>query len=93
MSYRDGTRRPVILSALFEQKADTWGEATRKVAMTDAQRMLEALVAEVGFEATLQAMENQGFESGAYRYLLAPLHAEAVRRRGDAKAADSATRD
>jgi hypothetical protein len=65
----------------MESKGDTWGDETRKVAQSDAQRLLESLVAEVGLEACEQALDRQGFKGSAYRYLVRPLHEEAVRRR------------
>jgi hypothetical protein len=47
--------------------------------------VLEALVAEYGVDAAVQALDNQGFKGSAYTYLLKPLHAEACRRRLRAK--------
>ena len=73
----------IILSKIIEDKGDGWSEETRKVANTDAQRVLEALVAEYGVENTMRALENQGFKGKAYSYLLNPLHSEAVKRRED----------
>ena len=48
--------------------------------------ILEALVAEVGIERAVQTLDNQGLAGYAYRYLLNPLFAEAIRRRGSARA-------
>ena len=85
MTHRNQNRTPLILPTLIEQKGETWSEETRKVAQTDAQRVLEALVAEHGVDAAVQALDNQGFKGSAYTYLLKPLHAEACRRRLRAK--------
>jgi len=81
MSHRDHNPEPVILAAVIEAKGAAWGDETRKVAQTDALRLLEALVAEVGVDACVQALDHQGFKGAAYGYLLKPLHAEALRRR------------
>ena len=81
MSHRDRSPEPVILTAVIETKGAAWGEETRKVAQGDAQRLLEALVAEVGLDGCVQALDRQGFKGAAYGYLLKPLHAEAVLRR------------
>lgn len=81
MTHRKSNREPVIVFAVIEQKADSWSEETRKVARTDAQRVLEALIAEHGVEDAVHALDNQGLKGSAYRYLLKPLHAEARRRR------------
>ena len=81
MTHRDRNREPLIIKTVIDQKGDAWREETRKVAQTDAQRVLEALVAEHGVEATVQALDNHGFKGEAYRYLLNPLYAEAHRRR------------
>jgi len=43
MTHRKGNREPLILPTVIEQKGEAWGEETRKVARTDAQRILEAL--------------------------------------------------
>lgn len=51
MSHRDQQRQPVILTALIEQKGDNWNAETHKVVMTDSQRVLEAVVAEIGVQA------------------------------------------
>lgn len=87
MSHRDQKRQPVILTALIEQKGDTWNAETHKVVMTDAQRILEAVVAELGVQACIDALDRQGFKGSAYSYLLKPLHEEALLRR--ARHADS----
>jgi hypothetical protein len=81
MSHRDRNPEPLILAAVIEAKGAAWGEETRKVAQTDAQRLLEALVAELGVEACVQTLDRQGLKGAAYSYLLKPLHAEAIRRR------------
>lgn len=81
MTHRKANREPLILPPVIGQKGDTWGEETRKVARTDAQRILEALIAEYGVENAEQALDKQGMKGSAYRYLLKPLHVEAIRRR------------
>ena len=81
MTHRKGNREPLILPTVIGLKGDAWGEETRKVARTDAQRILEALIAEYGVENAEQALDKQGMKGSAYRYLLKPLHVEAIRRR------------
>ena len=73
MSVRDNQPRPVILDTVIRSKSD-WNDSTQKVARTDAQRVLEAMIAEYGIEGAVGALNNQGFEGEAYRYLLNPLH-------------------
>ncbi len=87
MSHRDEKRQPVILTALIEQKGDTWNAETHKVVVADAQRILEAVVAELGVQACIHALDRQGFKGSAYSYLLKPMHEEALRLR--ARHADS----
>jgi hypothetical protein len=89
VTHRKANREPLIVSTVIAQKGDAWGEETCKVARTDAQRVLEALVAEYGVEAAVSALDNQGLKGSAYRYLLKPLHAEAVRRRRVSQATKS----
>lgn len=81
MTYRKINPEPQILSTVIEQKGDAWNEETQKVVRTDALRILEALIAEYGIENSVKAMDKQGMKGSAYRYLLKPLHAEALRRR------------
>lgn len=81
MTHRRENREPLIVPTVIAQKGDVWGEETCKVALTDAQRVLEALLAEYGVENAVQALDNQGLKGSSYRYLLKPLHAEAIRRR------------
>jgi len=81
MAHRATNPEPVILGKIIADKGTRWGEETRKVAQTDAQRVLEALVAEYGVEAAVRALDNQGFKGDAMRYLLNPLYEEAIRRR------------
>jgi hypothetical protein len=52
---------------------------------TDAERVLEAMIAEFGIEKAVIALDNQGFKGSSIRYLLSPLHEEAVRRRNRAR--------
>ena len=81
MSYRSNHRKPTILRALIKQKGAGWNKTTRELAPVDGQRVLEALVAEVGVEGAKEALKKQGFEAGAYEYLLQPLYEEAQARR------------
>lgn len=81
MTHRKGNHEPLILPTVIEQKGNAWSEETCKVARTDAQRILEALIAEYGVENAVQALDKQGLKGSAYRYLLKPLHVEAIRRR------------
>ena len=81
MSHRDTHPSRRIVDAVIDQKGDQWGESTRKVARSDAERILEALVAEYGVETAMLALDHQGFEGNAYRHLLTPLFQEAQRRR------------
>ncbi len=86
MTHRKTNPLPVIIEAVIQNKADDWNNATATVARTDAQRVLEALIAEYGIDAALQALDNQGFTGKSVRYLLTPLHAEATARRAKARA-------
>lgn len=88
-THRDRNREPVILRAVCDAKAGCWHEETQKLAATDAQRVLEAMIAEYGVDGAINALDNQGFRGDAYRYLLNPLHEEAMRRRS--RAMSSAT--
>ena len=83
-SHRKLHPEPSIVPTVIAAKSASWGRETNRVAEADAQRVLEALIAEVGVEATVVAMNKQGFQGKAYRYLLVPLHAEAVERRARA---------
>lgn len=86
MTHRKTNPLPVIIEAVIERKADDWNDATATVARTDAQRVLEAMVAEYGIDAAIQALDNQGFTGKSIRYLLTPLYAEATARRAQAQA-------
>lgn len=81
MTHRKVNPEPQIVPTVIAQKGDDWNEETHKVVRTDAQRILEALIAEHGVENAVQALDKQGMKGSAYRYLLKPLHAEALRRR------------
>jgi len=81
MTHRDNNRESLIVPSIIAQKGPAWGDETRKVAQTDAQRVLEAMVAEFGVDGAVRALDNQGFKGSAYRYLLTPLFDEAHRRR------------
>ena len=81
MTHRDNNRESLIVPSVIAQKGAAWGDETRKVAQTDAQRVLEAMVAEFGVDGAVRALDAQGFKGPAYRYLLNPLFDEAHRRR------------
>ena len=81
MTHRKANREPLLVPTVIAKKSESWGEETCKVARTDAQRVLEALIAEYGVENAVHALDKQGLKGSAYRYLLKPLHAEALRRR------------
>jgi len=84
MSHRDKNPVPLIIEAVIRQKGSEWNQSTQDTARSDAQRILEALVAEVGVGRAVHALDNQGLAGYAYRYLLNPLYAEAQRRRAGA---------
>lgn len=77
---------PMIVEAVIATKGDAWNESTRITARTDAERILEALVAEYGVEAAYRALENQGFEAKSCGYVLKPLFEEALARRRHVRA-------
>lgn len=84
MSHRDKNPERAIVEAVILEKGSEWRKSTQDTARSDAQRILEALVAEVGVEHAVQALDKQGIAGYAYRYLLNPLCAEATRRRARA---------
>ena len=86
-SWRRKHPNQLIIDAVMETKGVRWNAETRKVARTDSLRVLEAMVAEFGVNGAVQALDNQGFAGKAYRYLLDPLHDEAMRRRVASKEA------
>jgi len=86
MSHRQNNPEQLILPKVIETKGTDWNDATQKVAQSDAQRVLEAMLAEFGLEEAIRALDNQGFQGASYGYLLKPLHEEAVRRRQRAQA-------
>jgi hypothetical protein len=81
MAHRDTHPEPGIVDKIMADKATTWAEDVRQAAPTDAQSVLEALLAEYGVGAAVRALDNQGFLGEAMRYLLNPLYEEALRRR------------
>lgn len=85
MTHRKGHPKPQIINAVIAMNADSWGTETQKVARTDAQRVLEAMIAEYGVAKAVLALDKQGFKGPAYRYLLKPLYIEARRRRPESK--------
>ncbi len=81
MSHRGDHPLPRIVETVIKKKGGEWSPSSQETVRGDAEKILEALVAEVGVEATVQALDRQGFEGKAYRYLLTPLFEEAQRRR------------
>lgn len=81
VGHRKTHPQPIIIDAVIERKSAEWNESTRAVARTDAQRVLEALVAEYGVDEAVRALNNQGFTGEACRYLLNPIYEEALARR------------
>lgn len=86
MTHRRTNRESLIVPSVIDQKGSAWSDETRKVARTDAQRVLEALLAEYGVENAIRALNNQGLKGSAYGYLLKPLYNEAMRRRERSRA-------
>jgi hypothetical protein len=84
-THRRKKPQPPIMDTIGKTKEMAWNEETKKVAQTDAQRILEAMIAEFGIEAAERALDNQGFRGTSYAYLLAPLHEVATQRRGEAQ--------
>ena len=85
MTYRSRHHRKLLVPAVIELKGEDWQQSTRTLAASDAQRVLEALIAEYGVEAAVSALDRQGIRGMSYLYLLRPLHAEALRRRHHAQ--------
>ncbi len=81
MAHRDTHPEPGIVDKVLADKQAEWSEEKRARAGTDAQHILETLVAFSGVEGTVNALIGQGFDGDAMRYLLKPLYQEAVRRR------------
>jgi len=90
-THRDEHPEALILPTVIANKRGNWGAETRKVAESDAQRVLEALIAEFGIDAAIRALDNQGLRGSSYSYLLKPLYEEAVNRRARAGAHHDAT--
>lgn len=80
--------RPLVQSVIDSQ--GQWAKPSVEVNTTDAQRILESLVAEYGVDATVAAMDRQGFKGQAYKTLIALLHREALARRAQRHATASA---
>jgi len=77
VSKRDKDRHPLIIETIIKAKGDAWGESTQTTVRSDAQRILESLVAECGVDGTEAIMNKHGFEGAAYRYVIKPLYDEA----------------
>jgi hypothetical protein len=81
MAQRVRNPQPVILRKVLSIMDTRWSASSKDTALSDAERVLEAMVAEYGIEAAVYALDNQGFKGDAMRYLLNPLYEEAIRRR------------
>ncbi|ENM7921206.1 TPA: hypothetical protein ACMDXF_004474 [Vibrio parahaemolyticus] len=84
MSYRNENRLRSVLEVVISNKksSNEWqAESTIDTARKDAVKILESVLAEFGEESCLQALENQGFKSASYEYVLKPLYEESVKRR------------
>jgi len=88
MSHRDKQPQKLIVEAVIDSKEDDWSESTQETARSDAQRILESLVSVHGVDNAIEAMNKQGFEGKAYRYLLRPMYEEARSRRTRKSVAD-----
>ncbi len=84
-THRSKNPQSLILAEVNRIKAGDWSTSTEQTAATDAQRILEAMVAEYGVDAAIQALDNQGFQGKSMRYLLAPLFEIAISRRAIAR--------
>ena len=84
-SFRRTNPAPLIVPSVIATKGSDWNEETHKVVESDAQRLLEALLADAGVEGAVAALNRQGFRGESYRYLLVTLHAEALDRRANAR--------
>jgi hypothetical protein len=71
-----------LIDAVVSDPERRWDQSTRtpSTATTDANCVLEALLAEVGVDAEVAAVRNQGF-NGDLRYVIDPLYREAIKRR------------
>ena len=81
MSHRQKNPRKNIVEAVIESQTDKWSDATKQTARSDVNRILEALVSDIGVQGVIDAMDRQGFEGAAYRYLISPLFEESASRR------------
>ena len=81
MSLRDKEPQKLIVEAVIKNKVNDWSKSTQVTARSDAQRILESLISEYGIDNAVEAMNKQGFEGKAYRYLLTPMYTEARSRR------------
>ena len=83
-THRKKHPEPLLIPTVIAATGAEWGEETQKVAPTDSQRVLEAMLAEFGIEGAILALNGQGFRGDTYGYLLGPHHAEAMARRARA---------
>ena len=81
MTKRSKKPQTVIIEKVIEEKGSAWNESTQEVARTDAQRVLESLVAEHTVDEVEEALNRQGFKGDSYGYLLKPLSKLAKKRR------------
>jgi|GEM_PF-5843342 len=69
-----------LIDAVTKDQKRSWKDVTRKTHATDANDVLEALIAECGSEKALEAVRNQCLQ-GNYRQIIEILYEEAVARR------------
>src|SRR5262249_47354614 len=70
-----------------EAKGTQWKSVTADTARIDAEAILEAVVADLGEESVVAAINRQGLKGAAYCYLIGPLVDEAKSRRVERNAA------
>ncbi len=75
-----------IIEAVIAAKGDQWNSIPADTARSDAETILEAVVAELGVVPIVAALDRQGLKGKAYRYSIAPLVEEAQSRRVERKA-------
>ena len=80
-TYRGRNQQSLILSEVNRLKAGECNSSIEQTVSVDAQRVLEAIIAEYGDNATFRALKNQGFQGNLVRYLLTALYEIAIARR------------
>ena len=71
-----------IIDAVIDDQITIGQRGSDDPSRNDASCVLEALLAEYGIEAAVDALKRQGF-AGDYRYLIKPLYEEAILRRSN----------